>query len=337
MATLKDIAEMVGLSVSTISRVLSGDESINVSAEARQRITRAAETLNYRPGKKRRQRPRAARRFGLAQMLDTAQLMEDIYYLLLKNAVEEVNFEAGNEISSLFRNGDGVFSLTNESPFLDGVFAIGRFSDREIESLERLSPKLVFLDSAPDDLRYCSVVPNYEVGVRLAVERFLADGHTRIGILGGKNTFGYHKTLEEDARWTVFLKTLAAAGHLRDEYLYDCEMNSRSSYEVMSRLLREDRPRPTALFVSSDVMASGLLRALNECNVRVPDDLSVIAFNDTPISENLELSSVGIHLKANAKAAVMLMEEIALGDAVVPQKVVLSCYLRERGSTRCLR
>ena len=106
MATLKEIASMAGVSSATVSRVLNQDPSLSVTQETRQRVLDTAKELGYRTVQQRynsvqspaetdqqSQPVTAERRIGIAQMFETPQLLEDIYYMLLKNVLDEICFE----------------------------------------------------------------------------------------------------------------------------------------------------------------------------------------------------------------------------------------------------
>ncbi len=331
MATLKEIAEMLNISTSTVSRVLSGDETISVSEETRNGIIATAKSLNYiSPSRRAKDKESSAKRIGIAQMFEGEQLMEDTYYLIMKSMVEELVFSSGNELVLMFRNDRGEFKPSTDAP-LDGIIAIGRFTAMEINCFENFTKNIVFIDSCPDEAKFSGVVPNYSLGVRLALDCLIENGHKDIGFLGSIKTFGKKKDLELDGRYTAFLQYLGESSILNDELIYNCDMNSRSSYEVMLDVFNRGK-LPTALFVSSDATACGLIRALTEKRMTAPEHISIIAFNNTTISENLELTSVGANIKANAKAAVNLMDELLNNTFMVPQKVVVSCYLEHRKS-----
>lgn len=111
------------------------------------------------------------------------------------------------------------------------------------------------------------------------------------------------------------------------------EMNSASGYEVLSRALERWQTPPTALFISSDAIAHGVLRALESRGLRVPQDISLIAFNDTPLSQNTTppLSSVRVLQHELAVAALAAMELCSSG-AQYPFKTVVPCVYIERES-----
>ena len=172
MATLKDIAALAGVSSATASRVLNQDPSLSVTEQTRQRVLDAARELGYRTVQQRYQTVKllenadraqpenAEKRIGIAQMFETEQLLEDIYYMLLKNLLDEACFEKRWSTVMLFRNEQHHFVKNDELP-LDGIVAIGRFTQSEIDDFHALTDNIVFLDSSPDEEKYCSIVPRY--------------------------------------------------------------------------------------------------------------------------------------------------------------------------------
>lgn len=74
------------------------------------------------------------------------------------------------------------------------------------------------------------------------------------------------------------------------------------------------------------------MNALADGGLEVPRDISVITFNDTSVSDNFGLSSIGVNIKANAKAAILMMKELLTDSLLIPQKVIVSCYFKSRDS-----
>lgn len=333
MATLKDISLLTGISVSTISRVLNNDETISVAFETRQRIFAAANELGYTPSKsKNKPETQPKLKIGIAQMFEMEQILEDAYYMYMKAALEKACFARGIETTNLFRDENGKF-ITQADSELDGIFAIGSFTKDEISSFKAYTNNIVFVDSTPDDEVYFSVLPNFHLGIRQTVRTFLENGHRKIGFIGSHYTLQETRDLILDTRLYYFKNMLTDRGLYREEFVLDCEMNSRSSYRVMSEFLDSGKERPTALFISSDAMANGVLKALDEHGVRVPDDMSIIAFNDTPLSQNTmpPLSSIRVLQFELAEAALASME-LKRNGIKYPFKTVVPCLYIERNS-----
>lgn len=336
MATLKDIAEKAQVSQATVSRILNRDESLNVTAQTRENVLAAAKELGYKTISQRHITSGAdkERRIGIAQMFEMHEQMEDIYYIMLKNTIDEVCFDRKWTTIMFYRNEEGVFTKHDDLP-IDGLIAIGRFSPDEIQAFHTYTDNIVFLDSSPDDMHYYSVVPNYHLAVNRVLKSFQEKGKNRIAYLGSVNTLDDTKSLTMDPRFYYFKNSLLNQDSFCEDYVIDCEMNSRSSYEVMLKYLK-DHPRtnyPDAIFAASDAVAPGLVKALHECELAIPVDISVITFNNTSFSEfsNPPLSSIEVYMKESAASAAICLELLWNGRSL-PKKIIVPCSLIDRGS-----
>ena len=343
MATLKDIANKANVSQATVSRVLNRDETLNVSVQTRERIFHIAAELGYktivqRYGKENeiRESEKITARIGIAQMLDVAQLQEDVYYLVLKNIIEQQCFAKQWNTVTLLRDSRGRF-IKYDDKEIDGVIAIGRFSENEIESFKEFTDNIVFVDSSPDETKYFSIVPNYHLAIRQVFEQFIEKGHTQIGFIGAVNTLGNHKELTMDPRFYWYNHKMRSHGWFEEDYIIDCEMNSGSGYEKVKAYLESEKKRPTAFFIASDVIIPGMQRAFAEKGIYIPEDVSIISFNNTSISEfaNPALSSIEVFMSENAKSAISSMESIWQNEGVCyPRRIVVPCKLIERDSVK---
>lgn len=341
MATLKDIAELANVSVTTVSRVLNMDTEISVTPETKKRIFEAVKELGYTS--KRRKNSQSTPvvveekvlRVGIAQMFENERVLEDVYYLMLKSALEEACFLQNIDTVTLFRNEAGEFVM-NEDAMLDGIFGIGCFTVKEIESFKRYTNNLVFVDSSPDEEKYFSIMPNVHLGMNLVVDEFFKKGHKEIGYIGSKLIYQKTKYMLLDSRLYYFRNILNEHGIYNENWIIDCEMDSKSAYEKLVAVLdREKKERPTALFVSSDVMMPGIMKACRDRGISVPEDLSIITYNDTKLSEFTDPPTTAIHILIPefAKAAVyFLMEQ--LSGFQYPKKLVIPCSIVKRDSVK---
>ena len=138
-----------------------------------------------------------------------------------------------------------------------------------------------------------------------------------------------------DPRFYYYKNSLLSRDLFDPDLVIDCEMNSASSYQAMCAYLDSGKPLPDAIFAASDVVAPGLLRALREREISVPDQMGVITFNNTPVSQLSEppLASVEVYMRENAQAAMMCME-LLWQKNTHPKKITISCRLEPRGSVR---
>lgn len=350
MATLRDIAEKVKVSQATVSRVLNGDVTLNVTEETREKVLIAAKELGYRTVRQRYEKrneqilneekketdseKRKERRIGIAQMFEIQEQMEDIYYFKLKNIVDEICFEKKWSTTMLYRNEEKRFMKNDDLP-LDGIIAIGRFTPMEIASFHEYTENIVFLDSSPDELKYYSIIPNYHLAIRKTLQCFSRKGRKKIAYLGSVYTFGNTKNLTMDPRFYYYKNSLINQGLYDEKLVIDCEMNSKSSYKKMTEFLsgHQEEEYPDAVFIASDAAAPGFLKAAGEFKIKIPEQMSVITFNNTSFSEfsNPPLASVEVFMKESVDATVMCMEELWKGSQI-PLKITVPCNLVERDS-----
>ncbi|XCP85196.1 LacI family DNA-binding transcriptional regulator [Roseburia hominis] len=353
MATLKDIAAQAGVSQATVSRVLNGDPSLSVTQETRNRIWQIAQQLDYKTVTQRVQQqtkaPGAAptatknergkdgdgqRRIGIAQMFELKEQIEDIYYIVLKQMVDAVCFSKGWTTVVLSRNESRHFVKNDDIP-IDALIAIGRFSRDEIADFESYTDNIVFLDSTPDALRYYSIVPNYHMAVRLALNYCWDLNQKRIAYAGGVCTLDDVKELSRDPRYYYYQTSMVNKGLFEEDLVIDCNMNARSGYEAMCAYLDKHSTLPDVIFIASDAVAPGIVKALRERGIRIPEDIGIVTFNNTSFSEYSEppLTSIEVFLEENAKSAIQCIEFLWNGSRS-PKKIVVPCAIVDRGSVK---
>lgn len=338
MATLKDISQIVGVSQGTVSRVLNGDTTINVSKDTKARIKQVAEEVGYKTVLQRYDTQgvynKKKKRIGIAQMFNMEQLQEDIYYMILKNYIDTACFNKGWVTVPLLRNESGKFIKTDDQG-IDGIIAIGRFTKSEIKDFKEYTNNIVFLDSSPDEMNFYSVVINYHMAVRLALNYFKEKGHKEIAYFGAVYTYDDNKALSMDPRYYYYRNSMEIHFEFNKSLVIDCQMNSNSAYWAMNKYIKENKRPPKALFVASDVTVPGLLRSLKENGFSVPDDVSIITFNNTSLSMQADppLDSIDVFLNKNSQTALWALEMLWAEDRL-PRKIVIPCTLINRGSVK---
>lgn len=339
MATLKELSERTGYSAATISRILTGDPSLAVTEEARKRVLEEAGRLDYASTRSRRGRsPKTLLRIGVAEMLTPAQQLDDPYYLYLRNWVELACRERRCSFLPLARNGDRFLSPDGGVP--DGIAAIGIFTPAQQCSLSELSKNLLFLDSSPNEARFDSVVLNYALGIRLALDHLLELGHVRIGFLGPAEKLGDNKEPAFEVRRSAFLSLMRQRGLSGQALLVEAPMDARSTAAALSAFFASGAPRPTAFIAANEENAVGALRAIYSAGFTVPGDFSLVSFNDTPLSPLFvpPLTSVSAHAEEMARTALRLLSQRSRENGhppvrTLPQKVVVPPTLTVREST----
>ncbi len=263
--TLKMLSEQTGFSPATISRVLNNDPSMTVGEDTRRIIFDAAHRLGYSGSSGRRnQRTLTDTLFiGIAEMLSPAEQMTDPYFLYLKNFIEQTCYEHKLQTVPL-RLVDGEYQTLSASG-VDGVIAIGYFTDKQIQSLCSISSNITFLDSSPNELLYDSVVPNFELGMKQALDYLRSLGHTRIGYLGPKRLLDATQRVVLEPRRRYYEHYMRESGLFEPNFVLETPLRDQAlvENELCLRLRSLDSgSRPTALVAVNEETAIGAIHAL---------------------------------------------------------------------------
>lgn len=329
MATIKDIANKAGVSPATVSRVLNYDATLSVSDETKKRIFQVAEALDY---KKRSPRRVLAAKIGIVHWYTEKEELSDLYYFSIRHGIEERCKELGLEVEVYFLN------ELNQIPKADiqGLIAIGKFSDQQVEEMTLVQENIVFVDYSPDENRFDSVVIDFEKATKTIIDHFIETGHENIGFVGGREYVDGQAEPLEDLREVTFSYYMKEQGLYDENYVYVGSFSTEEGYRLMKEAIEDlGENLPTAFFISSDVMAIGSLRALHEAQVAVPDQVSLIGINDISISKYMypPLSTIRVHTELMGETAVDSLIEQLEGRRI-PKKIFIATELILRASVR---
>ncbi len=327
MATIKDIAKKANVSPATVSRVLNYDPDISVAPQTKKRIFEVAESLNYT--KHLKNQPVRKGHIGLFQWYDEKEELEDLYYLAIRLGIEKKAEELGYRIEKVPLSNDAA-----DFSYLDGIIALGKLDTNELSRLTKSHDRLLFVDFDALQLGYDSIIVDFEQAMRLVVDYFLHYGHTQIGIVSGIEATKALKERVTDKRLFYFKEILTRLGLFNEQFIYQSDFTVDGGYQLIKQLLHEQKPLPTALFVSNDAMAIGILRGLQEEGYVVPRDISVMGFNDISVVKYLQpaLSTIRVYTEWMGELSVSTMDELITHDSPVPRKITVGSELIARDS-----
>lgn len=348
MATLKEIAEKSGVSMATVSRVLNFDETLSVSAEKRKKILEIAEELDYMPpgrkaalaaspaqnGGKSTVRKGSRPRLGLVHFLSVEEELEDPYYISIRIGIERRCQEAGFELIKLFKteNGYPADQLRN----IAGLVSIGKFARAEIDSFRTHCADIVAVDSSPCPSEIDSVSVEVDTSMRLLLDFLRAQGFTRIGYFGCREIYEEYRTYLGERRYTAYVEYLKEH-HLYDERFVALDLlTAKSGYAMFMEVFNRGE-LPEVIIAGNDTTALGIMKAMHECKLEIPKDISVVGINDIPTAQYTfpPLTTVKFHSEFMGETAVDLIRE-RLEGRTVPKKVVIPSHLVLRNSCRVL-
>lgn len=334
MATIKDIAKSAGVSLATVSRVLNYDKTLSVSDKKRQLILEIAESLDYVTPRRRVGKNKISRiKICLIHWYTMEEELDDPYYMSIRMGIEKECYNNNIDIIKVYNYNNYNFSSIDS---IDGIVAIGKFLDSEIENFEKISSNIVFVDSSPMESKFDCVVVDFEKAVVEVIDTFIDNGHNKIGYIGGIEYVGKEHVALGERREIVFKDYLLKCGMLDLDQIYVGTFVARSGYKLMTKAIDESENLPTAFFVANDSMAIGALRALHEHNLKVPEDVSIIGFNDIPTSKYIvpPLSSVRVHKEFMGEIAVNLLLERIVKNRKISKKVIVPTKLIIRDSSK---
>lgn len=309
MTTLALVAAHAKVGIGTVSRVLN--DSPNVSPEMRERVLRSMREVGYSPNKRRRGSVRRGKLVGvLVTYFDEPsayQRIRGIVSRLQPHGYEVVlfNVAAPNQVQ------ERLLEIPQQP--LDGLIVIS-VPLRELDG-ERLAAApfpTVLVDTTASGLP--SVNVDDRLGGRIATQHLVDLGHTRIGFVGEPpvNPFGFVSSARREAGYR---EVLAESGIDHDPDLVRHGAHLRSTAKQMTLELMALRQPPTAIVATSDVQAVGVMEAVDSLGLRVPDDVSVIGYDDIELASLMNLTTVRQPLEGSGRrGADLVLEAIASGE-----------------------
>lgn len=278
--TLRDVAERAGVSITTVSRILNGRETgVPIRDDTRERILRAASDLGYRPNM-------LARALRGARTRLLGVIIRDISDPFHIQVLRGINEAARARDYRLFLghldwrpSEAAVFGSMFEQSHADGIILIGDMvgGDATIESLADRHPYIVGVTDRVSRRRIPGIYADNDLGTRLALDHLWELGHRDvICVVDERMADGPFRA----SVYQRYLRDRGAGDHVR---VYHADQpDPTPSYKLGCELFADfDRPdRPTAVFAASDTIAIGLLQAAFERGIRVPDQLSIVGFDD---------------------------------------------------------
>jgi DNA-binding LacI/PurR family transcriptional regulator len=327
--TIRDVAEYAGVGVGTVSRVLNDNPS--VSDATRYRVLAAIESLDYSPNP-------IARRLSLRKTLAIAvvvpfftrpaftERLRGVEYALADSEYDLILFNVETTAKR-----DAYFHDVPRRERFDGLLIVS-LSPRngDVEHLLRAGVPTVLLDARHPDLS--RVVIDDVAGGRLATQHLIELGHRKIGFVGDEldNPFNFISSRD---RYEGYHQALAEAGiTFQDEYFRQAEHGREPARHIASDLLATSDP-PTAIVAASDTQAFGALEAARDAGLRVPEDVSVIGYDDIEIAEYLGLTTIRQPLFALGVEGVRLLLDSIANPSPTPRRVLLPVELVIRRTT----
>lgn len=331
--TIRDVAKRAGVGVGTVSRVLN--DSPDVSRETRTKVLTAINQLGYRPSSVARSLSKGERSLAVGIIVPfftrpafvgrlqgiEAVLAQSQYDLILYNV------ETQKKCDALF------LKIPNERR-VDGLISISLLpSKKSLELFRNANMPVVLVDAAHPEL--FSIEIDDIDGGRQVTQHLVDLGHRDIAFISDqldsyfgsraskKRFIGYQSVIEENGL------------PFKPEYHRQGEYSRSAAYNLTQGLLMLDAP-PTAIFATSDTLALGVIEAIRQSGLKVPEDISVVGYDDIEVAATVRLTTIHQPLYQSgvegAEALLQLLDH-SLGDEELPNSFVLPVSLAVRDTT----
>lgn len=335
---MTDIAKLTGVSQSTVSLVLNNATSAKFSEATRNKVLKTAQDLGYRLSAREPLPPASGERNLIIYLAD--EISTSPHPVVNIDGARDAAYANGKLLAVYSTHGNAdvekqVLDAVLASPTVFGVIYATVYTRKVTLPAALSQVPTVLLNCYTSEGGQSSIVPAEVAGGHVATEFLLRAGHRRIGFINGEHWQDAAKDRLKGYRTALATADLPFA----PELVRDGDWSSGTGFEHTLSLMRETHP-PTAIFCANDLMALGAIEALKQLGYRVPDDVSVLGYDDQEIARHTHppLSTVVLpNYELGRWAVDTLMQEVhnqAAGAPVRHRMVKLDGPLIERGSVR---
>ncbi|MBD5476952.1 MAG: LacI family transcriptional regulator [Lachnospiraceae bacterium] len=332
--SLKKIAEMVGVSPSTVSRVLNNTVSTCASPELKEKIWEAAHSLHYVPNSHARNLKTGSQsnssNYKIAVILSRFHSLDtDPFFRELFQSIEESLFACSCLLHSVSTSEQSDLSSLTTA---DGVIILGRCSDDFLTQIRKYTRNIVGVDRNPTDYKMDEIICNGKTAAIKAMEHLLSLGHRKIGYIGDCSS---------ESRYVGYCETLIARSiPLNYNYICSTDQTFDGGFLAMQTLLQQDI---TAVFCANDISALGALKALSELNLaktgnrkmsKSDSRISVISIDNISLAQTSSpfLTTVNVPKEDMGRMAVTVLLDRIKHKHSECVRVEFPCKIVERDS-----
>lgn len=348
-ASIRDVAREAGVSPASVSYILNESTKVTFSPETRERVMAAVEKLNYVTnqaaktlGSSRVQKKAQSRLIGIVipqtenKRKESHIMFENPFYGAFLSAVELETRKAGYHVILAGTNPGQSYTEIARSRTLDGVIILGAYPSKDVVEYTESKIPLVLVDCyGNDDQLFSNIRTDDRKGGYMATKHLIEKGHRNIAIVTGE--LKDHGVNSE--RYLGYLDALQEAGiQPLEENVFEGYVDYKYGLEV-SQKIAKDHNNITGIFVTSDITAIGLMNGLRQLDVSVPDDISVIGFDDVEYAKMCYpgLTTIRQNIQEKGKQAAQYIIDAATDHSKRTKEKLIPMTLVERGTVKDLR
>ena len=328
--TMQDIARAAGVSQSTVSRVLNDAPTpVPIAADTRERVLEVAERLGYSPN------PLARGLRGAKTML-LGVIVREISDPFFATAVEALSTQARGlgynvVLGSAHGRADEAIALKAvlETRHCDAIVLLGDMRDqpRLLGDLRASNTPVVALWQGTAMEGVPSINIDNRLGITAAIDHLYGSGHRRIGFIGGRPMGDIRERRAAFVEYLTSIDLRPTEGHMQQ-----ASNDPEGGYSAFVRLMSQSEP-PTAVVVATDFLATGALHAAHTMGLVVPNDVSIVGFDDLPLAAYTVPSLTTVHMPISEMTALAIGVAIEQDVLPPPENLILTPTLVVRQSS----
>jgi len=334
---IKDVAREAGVSTATVSYVLNDTPHQSISGETTSRIREAVRKLNYVPNLN--ARSLSSRKTNLIGVVipqtepgKEFMFSNPFYGDLLSSAEYEARQNGYHLLLSGSESNQSYINIARNRG-VDGIIIVGAYPTKWLDELQELAIPVVLVDTYVKDPVYHTIGINDRLGGKMATEYLIGKGHRRIAFVSGQ--IEEHGVVQK--RFQGYRDALEAAGiPYAEAQVYQGNISFDYALTVAKEMLGREG-RETAAFASADILGMGLIKGMRRLGLHVPEDLSIVGFDDVYLARICDpsLTTVRQNIAAKGTTAVQFILD-ALAGKPGKQERILPIEIIERESVRAI-
>lgn len=331
MASIRDVAKVAGVSPASVSRILNKDKTFHINKNTRKRVFETARRMNYsKSNNKRGPKGKRGMTIGLVLRHTAESEPNDPYFKNIHTGITDEAAKWRLDTELLFRMHDKNKDLTQIGKY-GAIIMVGQMTDDAVLAIKKRNPNVIMIDANPDLETVNYIQNDFTVRTRQILDYLYKLGHRNIAFIGGKSSVvdmdGNIVPLPYDSRAQIYSEWMKIKGLNKYEHAYIKDWSIEDGFKACNELLQKQKEIPSAIVVGSDPMALGVYKSLKNHQIAIPNEVSIISFDDVEINRFLtpSLSSVYMNSREMGKAAVRLAKDMMVEKNVNKMPVIITC------------
>lgn len=334
MPTLKDVAKKAGVAPSTVSRVIN--DSSRISAETKQKVRSIMKEIGYHPNLNARNLVKQrSHNLGLVIPYSSEEAFADPFYSEILRAIGVLANSKGFNLLLLTsdraeKEKETVLNAVKGKQ-VDGILLLrAQKNDQLIKELKALNFPFVIVGRPENKEDYYWVNNNNIQASQQAVEYLVENGHRQIAIISGPKNYTMNIDRIQGYRQAFSAKNIP----VREDLIILLKKINYQNIYLQSQKIIKNHPEVTAFYGMSDTMAYTIIQAMNDLNIKIPNDISIIGFNNNPVSKLISppLTTVDINIYLLGNKATELLIAIINKKIKEPTSTIIPSQLIIRKS-----